>query len=193
MENLQLELDFNQEEWRLIKGYEGLYQVSSYGRVSGMGRVLCDGRLWKGRVLKQKTNTDGYNQVTLCKDGKEKQYLVHRLVAQAFIPNPNNYPIINHKDENPSNNRVENLEWCTVDYNINYGTCNERKRKSLTNNPKKSKIVLQFTLDGKFIKEYLSVRGAERQTGYGQGNISAVCRGELNQAYGYKWKYKDES
>ena len=110
------------ELWKDIQGYEGYYQVSNEGRVKSLERDVE----WRGtirhqseRILKESTHNRGYKRVRLC-DGKSNIKLVHRLVAEAFIPNPNNYPMINHKDENPSNNRVENLEWCTAQYNNTY-------------------------------------------------------------------------
>lgn len=116
--------------WRDIPNYEGLYQVSNTGRV----RSLNYRRTAKTKVRKQGTNKLGYKNVNLCKDGKRKGYLVHRLVAQAFIPNPNNYPVVNHKDENPSNNTVWNLEWCTQEYNINYGNCKQKIKEAKSDN-----------------------------------------------------------
>lgn len=113
--------------WKDIPGYEGKYQVSNTGEV----RSLNYNGTRKSKVLKQGTDKDGYKRVHLYKNGKNKNYLVHRLVAQAFLPNPNNYPIINHKDENPSNNYYKNLEWCTYEYNNNYGNC--RKKRSEAN------------------------------------------------------------
>lgn len=125
--------------WKDIEGYEGLYQVSNTGKV----RSLNYRRTGKTKVIKQSTDKLGYKSVFLCKDGKNKGYLVHRLVALAFIPNPNNYPVINHKDENPSNNYYKNLEWCTQEYNCNYGNCRKkmseaRKGKQFTEEHRKN-------------------------------------------------------
>ena len=106
------------EIWKDVPGYEGLYQVSNYGRVLSLYRY----RKKSQNILKTFTRKTGYIAVTLQKNGKRETKLVHQLVALCFIDNPNNYPIINHKDENPSNNRVDNLEWCTHKYNSNYGT-----------------------------------------------------------------------
>ena len=114
------------EIWKDIEGYEGLYQVSNKGRVKSFHG--------KGRIMKPGTHPLGYKVVPLTKDGETNTKQVHRLVAQAFIPNPENLPVINHKDENPSNNNVENLEWCTQKYNLNYGTCQERKKKTRAEN-----------------------------------------------------------
>jgi hypothetical protein len=113
--------------WKDISGYEGLYQVSNTGKV----RSLNYRHTGKTKVMKPSTNKLGYKCVNLCKDGKRKIYFIHRLVALAFIPNPNNYPIINHKDENPSNNAVWNLEWCTYEYNNNYGNRNKKLSEAI--------------------------------------------------------------
>lgn len=106
------------EEWKDIKGYEGKYQVSSCGRV----KSLSNNKTRKERILKPNIDNKGYKTVCLCMNGNVKRFLIHRLVAIAFIPNPNNCPIINHMDENSKNNHVSNLEWCTYKYNNNYGT-----------------------------------------------------------------------
>lgn len=108
--------------WKDIPGYEGEYQVSNTGKVRSLNYQRT-----KGKVVKLKLcNKDGYMAIGLYKNGKRTKYPVHRLVALAFIPNPNNYPIINHKDENKTNNTVWNLEWCTQKYNINYGNCRKK-------------------------------------------------------------------
>ena len=108
----------------------------------------------------------GYNRITLCKDGKEKYILIHRLVALAFIPNPYNLPQVNHKDENKKNNNVSNLEWCSIKYNNTYGTRLERCAEKQLNRKDKSRAVKQFTKDGKFIAEYPSIAEVERRTGF---------------------------
>lgn len=163
--------------WKDVEGYENLYQVSTDGlvRTSHMG-------LWKILSLGRKRH--GYYSVLLHKEGKRKNMLVHRLVAKAFIPNPNNYPYINHKDENPSNNHVENLEWCTAEYNINYGTCKERIANS------NSKPILKYDLDGNFICEYKSLAEAERIEGIDHATISLSCSGRVSYQCGYIWIYK---
>ena len=121
-----------EEIWRPIVGYEGLYEVSSYGRVRSLDRYDNKNHFRKGLIMKQNDsgNGRGYMSVILCLNGKIKKYLVHRLVAQAFIPNPDNLPEVNHKDENPGNNNVTNLEWCDHSYNINYGTRKDKVRES---------------------------------------------------------------
>lgn len=196
-----------EEVWKDIDGYDGYYQVSNMGRVRSVDRIV-NGR-WgdtfrKGIVLKQKTNNKGYKMVDLHKDGKPKTYQVHRLVAESFIPNPNNNPIINHKDENKLNNHVDNLEFCTQSYNINYGTRNERSAEKNTNHPSRSKPVLQFTKDGEFVAEYPSVAEAHRHTGIYQNNIYQCCIGNKlkdgrgnyytrKSTGGFIWKYKESS
>lgn len=165
------------EEWRDIKGYEGLYQVSTMGRVKSI-------RYGKERILKPNEDGWGYFRVRLFKNGQRKAYKVHRLVAEAFLDNPDNLPQVNHKNEDKSDNRVENLEFCDCRYNINYGTGIQRRAK------KQSKTVYQYSLDGQLIKEYPSVHEVERQLGYAQTYISKCCLDKCKQAYGYKWSYK---
>lgn len=174
------------EVWRDIPGYEGMYMVSSYGRVR---RIRLSKREGNGiRVTRLTTN--GYVKVNLSKDGVTYHVTVHRLVAQAFIPNPNNLPQVNHKDEDKTNNHVENLEWCDARYNNNYGTKKTRFRATRLNDPRVSKPVLQFTMDGKLVAEYPSVREASRATGFLHGNIKNCCRGKVASAYKFKWAFK---
>lgn len=180
------------EIWRDIKDYEGLYQVSNWGRVKS---------LWFGKekVLQPLKKTDGYLQVHLCKDGKQKTFLIHRLVTSAFLDNPDNLPEVNHKDEVKTNNfvgtpennfRDGNLEWCDRKYNNNYGTRNERDSKTKING-KWSKPVLQFTLDGEFVREWPSMMEAQRN-GFKHPKISLCCQGKKPQYKGFKWEYKKE-
>ena len=131
----------------------------------------------------------GYYRIVLYRDGESKTYTIHRLVALAFIPNPDNLPIINHKDENTSNNNVGNLEWCDYRYNNTYGTRLERVSKIHLNRKDQSKKVKQFTKDGVFIKEYPSIMEAERQTGFNHSGILSCCIGRYKQAYNYIWRY----
>ena len=109
------------EIWKDIKDYEGLYQVSNYGRVRSLDRYDNVGRSRKGSIMTVTDNGKGYRAISLSKNGARKTYKVHRLVAEAFIPNNDNLPQINHKDENRYNNHVDNLEWCSSKYNNNYG------------------------------------------------------------------------
>lgn len=174
-----------EEVWKDIKGYENKYQVSNFGNVRSKDRLDSAGRnRIKGQSLKVVIGNHGYKRLNLCKDGKPRLWLVHRLVAEAFIPNPNNLPYVNHKDENPANNNVSNLEWCTHLYNMNYGTIKERHSRDMTgkmiNRPDKSKAVLQYDKVGNFIARYSSTCEAKRETGLSQSNISACCRGVKN-------------
>jgi len=174
------------ETWKDITGYEGLYQVSDLGQVRSL-------KFGKVRILKPGHNTDGYLKVILCQSGNKRNVLVHRLVAEAFIPNPLKLPVINHKDENPVNNVVTNLEWCTHRYNMNYGTCNARRSAKLKGryvNGPCAKAVIQYDKSGNFVRKWPSVNEVQRQTGFAQSHISKCCRGELRSAYGYLWKYK---
>ena len=142
------------EVWKDIEGYEGIYQVSSLGRVRSLDRVytMKNGRPYsrKGILMQLREEKHGYIEVKLCLQYKKKNHKVHRLVAQAFIENPHNLPFINHKDENKQNNRVENLEWCTPLYNSNYGMCKTKISASHKNHPGLSNPVNQYTMDGSY-------------------------------------------
>lgn len=180
------------EVWKDIRNYENLYQTSNLGRARSLDRWVKGPngsvRLCKGKILKPKTTKDGYLRVGLRKNGKKKMFLVHRLVVEAFLPNPNNLPCVNHKDENKQNNSVNNLEWCSYSYNINFGTRNERMAKKNTNG-KLSKTVLQYDLEGNFIREWQSTKECGRN-GYNQGAVAACCRGELKKHKDSIWRYK---
>lgn len=180
------------EYWRPILNYEDLYEVSNFGRVRSLDtyRKSKNGtvRFCKGRILKPFTNTSGYLQVDLFKNGKKKFHLVHRLVVEAFLPNPDNLPEVNHKDENKLNNNVENLEFCDRKYNNTYGTRIKRVAEKNTNG-KISKKVLQYDLEGNFIREWASTRECGRN-GYEQSSVAACCRGKLKTHKDSIWKYK---
>lgn len=118
------------EVWKDVPGYEGLYKVSSYGKVMSLKKNLFGKYVDCEKLLTPSEDKDGYLRLSLVKDKKEKKFMVHRLVAMAFIDNPENLPQINHKDEIKTNNSVDNLEWCTEEYNCNYGTRNDRIHKN---------------------------------------------------------------
>lgn len=172
----------NKEIFRPVKGYEEMYEVSNLGRVKNCRN---------DKIMKQ-FECRGYLRIGLTKNHKQIKYPVHRLVAMAFIPNPNNLPFVNHKDENKLNNCVENLEWCTAQYNNTYGNRIEKYVKTNTNG-KKSKTVLQYTLDGEFVAEWPSIMEIARKLGYHRGGIGKCCnnRPMYKSAYGYIWKFKE--
>lgn len=173
-----------EEMWKDIKGYEGLYQISSLGNVKGK----------RGKLLKPQKREHGYLGVDLYdKNHKQRRYSIHRLVAIAFIPNPNNYLEVNHINENKTDNTIENLEWVSHKINSNHGT--RGKRISLKNkNGKKSKAIAQFTKDGKLLNIYPSMVAIKRIHGYEQSNICKCVQNDknYNHAYGYKWRYASE-
>ena len=185
----------NEEIWRDIKNYEGLYQVSNWGRVKTIKTQ---------KIRKLVSNHKGYLLVKLCKNGISVGFSVHRLVAEAFIPNPDNLPQVNHINENKTDNRVENLEWCTNEYNHNYGTRNERARLKKIGNPKmktclgkfgkdhhSSKSIIQFTLDDELVRKWDSASDAHRCIGVNYKNISSCCNGQRLSAGGFKWEFYD--
>ena len=167
------------EIWKDIPGYDGYYQVSSYGNVRSLERpyTICSKTIisTKSKILKQGI-VKGYYNVELNVNGVAKKIFVHRLVALAFIPN------INNKDENPLNNRMENLEWCTIEYNLKYGTRQERISKN------RKRKVLQYSSEGEYIAEYDGAIDAENATGIKRQNISKVILGKRHTAGGYIWK-----
>ena len=181
-------MEVENEIWRNISDYPN-YQVSNLGRVKSMERkIKCNKgyRIVRERILKPYKDKGGYLMVSLWREGKMKKILVHRLVASAFVQNNSLFNNeINHKDENKSNNCAENLEWCEHIHNINYGTHNERVRKSNTNNPKKSKAVMCIETGD----IYPSVNELKRKFGFDNSHISKCCRGKIELAYGYHWCY----
>ena len=185
------------EVWRDIPRYKGEYEVSTKGNVNRKGFYSVCKSVYGGkkeRYLKPKPRKIQTNGRYLFVQIKRRSEFVHRLVAETFIPNPLNLPQVNHKDENPFNNQVSNLEWCDSVYNNNYGTKNERasaKMKGRYNNAC-SKPVLQFTIQGEFLKEWSSMREIERQLGFETGGICRVCKGVYSHSHGYVWRYKEE-
>lgn len=174
------------EVWKPILGFENLYAVSNLGNVKRLSTELKKGTGNYARgehLLSKRTNRNGYIAVDLYKENQRSQFFVHRLVAQAFIENPNKLPCVNHKDENKANNSADNLEWCTQKYNMNYGTCQKRISKS------NSKKVIQKTKDNIFVKKYNSIIEAERETGISDGNISDCLHSRRKSAGGFLWEY----
>ena len=184
------------EEWRDIKGYEGKYMVSNLGRFKSLNYR----RTGKEKILEGYPDKDGYLYVNLCKDGKGKQCMIHRLVAMAFIPNPDNLPEVNHKDEDKTNNRVENLEWCSRLYNNTYNGRAKKVGKKLRGRKqseehikkraeKTSKPVYSIDKESGLITYWESIREAENCTGISKGNICDCLKGRQKSAGGYTWHY----
>lgn len=174
------------EVWKDIEGYEGMYQVSNRGRIKSLARERNIGRKTKGDSLIGLYKHNGYIITILCKNSIRHTFSVHRLVGKAFIPNPENKPCINHKDENRENNNVENLEWCTYKYNDNYGTRNARAGL------KHGKRVIQYDLDGNEIRRWNTGAEACRFYGVTRCMVSSACLGITKTACGYKWRYEND-
>ena len=165
------------EHWKEIAGYEGIYEVSDQGRVRSL-------KFGKEKILKPWKDRGGYLKVSLCKDCHKKYLFVHRLVADAFIQNPNNLKTVNHKDEVKTNNVASNLEWMSQRDNLNYGTHNKRVAESLS-----KQVQMLDKSTGELLATFPSTHDAGRVTGINQGNISQCCRGKLKSTGGYIWKY----
>ena len=177
------------EQWKDIKNYEGIYQASNLGRVK---RLYKNG---KEKILTQRMQ-NGYMVVDLCIRGQRKNLKVHRLIAEAYIINPLGKPCVNHKNGIKTDNKIENLEWCTYSENIKHAyktglKITTIKQKEATSE-RKSKKTLQYDLQGNFIKEWKSATEAAMCLKTKQKNISACCRGERKISCGYKWIYKKE-
>lgn len=167
-----------EEIFKDIEGYEE-YQISNFGRV----KSLNYNRTGKEKILKSYSNTDGYLQVDLYKQGKRKGFKIHRLVADTFLDNPNNYEEVNHIDEDKTNNHVTNLEWCTHFYNMNYGTRTDRaKDKQKIAQCKKVLCITTNTI-------YNSIKEASQILNISSSNICYCCNGKRKTCGGLKWKY----
>lgn len=163
------------EIWRDVPGYEGKYQVSNLGRV----KSLSYRRSNKEVILKPISNGTGYLQITFCKNGKTERQYVHRLVAEAFIPNPGGLPEVNHKSEVKTENQVWNLEWCTRKYNATFSHTRGRS-------------IQQYSLSGEPVQKWSSALSVEKELGFYSSSIIRCCRGKQDKAYGYRWSYSDE-
>lgn len=188
------------EIWKDVKGYEEYYEINQYGIVKSKDRIIvvpdyqnahayCSGFSYvkPGRILKQQISIHGYKVVLLTIAGKKKLCKVHRLVAQTFIDNPNNLLFVNHKDEDKTNNHVNNLEWCTVKYNINYGSNIHRRQITQRITNKNMKSVIAYDDENQI--EFISIRGAARELKLNQANIQRAIK--TNTRCGkYYWKFK---
>lgn len=173
------------EVWKDVVGYEGLYEVSNLGEV----RSLLHG---EPRLLKPAANIyrNGYMQVVLRKDGKSRVHRIHRLVAIAFIPNPDNLPEVNHKDENTANNNVDNLEWCTKLYNLNYSNIPQRGKEYVIAAAMNMRTpVVKYDRRGNLLGIYNGIREAGRETGIDSKSISACCNGKATYTKQYIWRF----
>ncbi|KAA6303162.1 MAG: hypothetical protein EZS26_000765 [Candidatus Ordinivivax streblomastigis] len=180
-----------EEIFKNIHGYEGLYQVSNFGRVKSCERFVYKGirgqtQLLQDKILKQSKQKTGYLSVVLYNLGKKQTHFIHRLVAIAFIPNPENLPEVNHKDENKCNNFVDNLDWITSKNNCNFGTRNERIASKVN-----TKHIFQYELNGKFVKGWESAIQIQRELGFSRQNILCNANGKTKKAYNYIWKYTE--
>ena len=174
------------EVWRDVVGYEGLYKVSDRGNVFSVERLNSRGHKCGGRILKPIYNRGGYLTFDLCKNGKVKTKSTHRLVAEAFIPNPNGLPQVNHIDEVKVNNNVENLEWCDTSHNINHGERNKKVSQKL------SKKVIGVNIK---TSEIITFRSTVEARSKGYFAVSQACRGAYyggNLYKGYRWSYEEE-
>lgn len=177
-----------EEIWKDVKGYEGLYQVSNMGKVKSFPRQYSIHK--KPFIMKQRVTHKGYLTLSLCKNSIQKNKMVHRLVAEVFIPNSTNLPQVNHKDGNKQNNHVENLEWCDNSYNqlhANRIGLNENRIKRVREVC--FKPVIQYDLDGNEIGRYSSLREASSKTGCSYKAMSLCALGKTKTSGGYKWKY----
>ena len=189
-----------EEIWKDIPGNDGRYQASNLGRIRSTDKTVTQlngiTKTIKGKILKQFSIPSGYLYVTIAKEvGKFSPHRTHRLIAQTFIPNPLNLPQINHKNENKADNRVENLEWCTVEYNTYYGHRIEKYSQANINNPALSKEINQYSLDGKYLRSFPSIAEAVRFLNKDKASASRIgqCCAHLyklcNSAYGYLWEF----
>ena len=180
----------NKERWIDIKGYEGLYQVSNLGRVKSLRRTKPNGQTVIERILKESDNTRGYKYVSLSKHGILHKEYIHRLVALHFLDNPMNYKYVNHKDEFKSNNNVNNLEWCSVEYNNNYGTARMRSKKTYVEKGH-NRAICMYSLDGKLIRIFERAYDV-RLIGINRRGVYANCNHITKTCKGYVFRFIDD-
>lgn len=179
------------EIWKDIQGYENSYEVSNLGRVRSKSRKRPFGRgfkVYEGKILKQATDKDGYKKISLSKEGKKKRFMIHRLVANEFIENPNDLPVINHKDGIKDNNNVINLEWVTYSENtqhaFNTGLCKP------SNGGTNKHVAMVDNKTGITIKEFDSIAEASEYSGHSIPRISYSANKEANSVEDFVWRFK---
>ena len=192
------------EIWKEIRGYDGLYQISNWGRVKSLERIDNNNHPIKEKILTPQKNKYGYYKIILSKNGKQKSFQIHRLVYETFVGEIPDGMQCNHINEIKTDNRLENLNLMTSKENSNWGTRNERigetkkgmklseeTKNKMKNHPNKSKIILQIDLNGNIIADFPSLCEVERQFGYERASVSRCCLGKQKTSYGYKWQYKN--
>lgn len=190
--------DLPNEQWKDIKDYEGLYQVSNYGRVKSLERAIERVTRWGNvdvlriseKIKKITKNNKGYSTVNLCKNCKSKHYLVHRLVAQAFLSNPEQYNEIDHINENKDDNKINNLIWCTHQYNNTKGIQSREGRRKTSK--QRMRPVKQYDMYNNLINTYDGIRLAEEKTKVNNRSIIKCCQRKIKTAGGFIWRYADE-
>lgn len=186
-----------EEIWKDIPGFEGRYQVSSFGRIKSLPRKVKSGRTYryvKEHILSCRYDCRGYARVCIRIHPKKYWFSVHRLVAEIFIPNPNNYPVVNHIDNNPRNNCANNLEWCTQSYNVKHAYNCGRAKPNIIRNRNGKKIaekipVCQYTMLGDFIEKFDSIKEASLKTNTSAKGISLCCKNTQKISNNYIWRY----
>lgn len=179
------------EIWKPIKGYEGFYEISTFGNVRSVERIVTNKlgvkKLIPSSNMKSRPSNRGYLRVGLHRDGKSREYSIHRLVAETFICNPKGLPCVNHKDENILNNRLDNLEWCTQKYNANYGNAREKLSKS----KRIQRPILQLDLQGNILREFATLFDV-KEFGFSPNCVSACCKNKALSHKDFLWVFKKD-